>query len=222
MKGNITRVGRGVIALAIAGLAAASVAAPAFAQVRSTDESVPPPSEKITVEVVTVNGSGCPAGTAAVWPLPDNTGFWVSFTDFIAEVGAGAETTDFRKNCQLNLRIGVPDGFTFAIAQVNYKGFAYLHRGATGLQQASYYFQGQSETERSSHSFTGPFSDDWEATDTGALIYAPCHEERNLNINTELRVRPNPHAPRAHSFMAMDSTDGSVRTIFHFAYKHCD
>jgi hypothetical protein len=221
MKGNITRVGRFAIALAVAGLAATSLAAPAFAQAGQNVQEVSPPSEKITVDVVTVNGSGCPAGTATVWALPDNTGFWISYTDFLAETGGGAGPTDFRKNCQLNLRIGVPDGFTFAIAQVNYHGYAHLQRGATGLQRASYYFQGSAETTTSSHWFTGPTSDNFDVTDTGALIYSPCSEQRNLNINSELRVRPSQYAPKAHSFMAMDSIDSSVRTIFHFKWARC-
>ncbi|GAA1303515.1 DUF4360 domain-containing protein [Saccharothrix xinjiangensis] len=40
-------------------------------------------------------------------------------------------------------------------------------------------------------STTGPFSDDWQATDTtepAAIVHHPCGEQRLFNINTEPRV----------------------------------
>src|SRR3712207_1310352 len=69
----------------------------------------PPPTEKIVIDVVTVNGSGCPVGTAAVAVAPDNTAFTVTYSDYLAQVGVGAKPTDFRKNCQLALQVHVPE-----------------------------------------------------------------------------------------------------------------
>ncbi|SDZ15771.1 protein of unknown function [Micromonospora pattaloongensis] len=207
--------------LATAGLALALAVAPVL-----TEQSSPPPTERITIDVVTVNGSGCPAGTAAVAPAADNTAFTVTYSDYLAQVGVGAKPTDFRKNCQLNLRIHVPQGFTYAIAQADYRGFAHLARGATGLQRANYYFQGTSPTVPRSHSFAGPYSDNWQTTDkteVAEIVWAPCGEDRNLNVNTELRVSAGSSDPtKTTSFMAMDSTDGSVGTVYHLAWKQCD
>jgi len=184
-----------------------------------------PPSQLITVQVVTVNGSGCPAGTAAVAPAWDNSAFTVTYSDYLAQVGVGATPTDFRKNCQLNLRISVPQGFTYAISEADYRGFASLAAGATGLEKANYYFQGTSPTTSVSHSFSGPMGDDWQATDStdvAALVFAPCGEVRNLNVNTELRVYAgSSDRTKTTSFMAMDSVDGSVATVYHLAWKEC-
>ena len=69
------------------------------------------------VSVQTVNGSGCPAGSASVAMQPDNTGFRIRYSDFRAEDGGTAEPTAIRKNCQVNLLVHVPQGFTFAIAR---------------------------------------------------------------------------------------------------------
>jgi hypothetical protein len=207
--------------LAVSGLAAALLTGPA-----AIDVPTSPPGEKITITVVTVNGSGCPAGTAAVAPSPDNTAFTVTYSDFLAQVGVGAKPTDFRKNCQLNIKIHVPQGFTYAIAAADYRGFGSLERGARAVQRASYYFMGTTPTTAISHTFNGPLSDDWHATDqtdVASLVYAPCGEDRNLNVNTELRVYAGTSNPRTStSFMTMDSTDGSVSTRYHFAWKHCD
>ncbi|MGI5212447.1 DUF4360 domain-containing protein [Plantactinospora sp. CA-290183] len=207
--------------LALGGLAMSLLGPPL-----ATEPALAPPPDKITIEVVTVNGSGCPAGTVAVATAADNTAFTVTYSDYLAQVGVGARPTDFRKNCQLSLRVNVPQGFTYAIAQADYRGFAHLQRGATGMQRAGYYFMGTSPTAYRSHSFAGPVSDNWQATDATevvSLVYAPCGEVRNLNVNTELRVSAGTSNPATTtSFMAMDSTDGSVSTTYHFDWKRCD
>lgn len=183
------------------------------------------PAERITVEVAAVNGSGCPAGTTNVSAAADNTSFTVAYSDYLVQVGVGAKPTDFRKNCQLSVRIRVPQGFTYAIAQAEYRGFAHLAAGANGLQQAGYYFQGHSSTGYSVHPLQGPFSDNWlttDRTDVAALVYAPCGEERLLNINTELRVSAgSSDTAKTTSFIWMDSAKGSVRTIYQLAWKQC-
>lgn len=184
-----------------------------------------PPTDRIIIDVVTVNGSGCRIGTAAVAVSPDNEAFTVTYSEYLAQVGVGSKPTDFRKNCQLNLRVHVPQGFTYAIAQADYRGFASLVRGAKATQRANYYFQGSSQTVFASHPLNGPLEDDWQATDTvavDALVYAPCGEQRNFNINTELRVDKGTSNPATTtSFVAMDSTDGSIKTLYHFDWKRC-
>jgi hypothetical protein len=199
-------------------------ASPAFAGVLS-DDDVPPPTDHIVIEVVTVNGSGCPAGTAAIAVSPDNTAFTVTYSQYLAQVGVGASPTDFRKNCQLNVLVHVPQGFTYAIAEADYRGFASLAGGASAVERANYYFQGQPQTAFISHTIKGAYEDDWQMTDTtdlAALVFHPCGMLRSLNINTELRANVGTSNPKTTtSFIAMDSTDGSIRTVYHFHWKHC-
>lgn len=205
-------------AITAAGFALSLLAPQAFSG------STQPPPDKIVIDVVTVNGSGCPAGTAAVAVAPDNTAFTVTYSKFLAQVGGGAAPTDFRKNCQLNLRVHVPNGFTYAVAQADYRGFAHLEKGATALQRANYYFQAMSPTAYVEHPFSGSFEDNWQTTDktdVAQLVYAPCGEQRNFNINAELRVNAGTSKPGATSFITMDSTDGSISTTYHFAWKTC-
>jgi hypothetical protein len=206
-------------AMAIGSMLLSVLAPPASAR------TTPAPPDKIVIDVVTVNGSGCPAGTAAIAVSRDNTAFTVTYSDYLAQVGLGAKPTDFRKNCQLSLGVHVPQGFTYAIAAADYRGFAHLEKGATGLERANYYFQGKPLTAYVNHPFAGPLNDDWQATDSvdiASLVFAPCGEERNLNINTELRVGAGQSDPaKTTSFMSMDSTDASISTIYHFAWKKC-
>ncbi|MEU8775391.1 DUF4360 domain-containing protein [Streptomyces sp. NPDC048606] len=215
--------------LLVGGAVAALIAAssPAGAAAGSGSGSGGPitaPPDKIVIELATVNGSGCREGTAEVAVAPDNTAFTVTYSEYLAQVGPGAPATAFRKNCQLNLRVHVPSGFTYAIVQADYRGFAFLQRGAWGQERANYYFQGMPQTSQRTHTFNGPLDDNWQATDKteyADLVWAPCGEKRNFNINTELRVNAGTSPPTATSFMAMDSTDASVSTLYHLAWQTC-
>jgi hypothetical protein len=182
------------------------------------------PDEQMVIDVVAANGSGCPLGSADVTVSPDNTAFTVTYSQFLAQAGAGTKPTDFRKNCQLALNVHVPQGFTFAVAGADYRGFAHLERGASGSETANYYFQGEPQTTRIRHDFTGPTDNDWQRTDTvaiGSYSYLPCGEERYLNVNTELRVNRGWSNPKTTSFLEMDSTDGRIDTVYHVAWKKC-
>jgi hypothetical protein len=208
--------------LVVAGLVLSSVTA-AVSPVSPADSV---PSEKITLEIKTINGSGCPAGTATATAdvSSDNTSFVVHYKNFTAKSGAGASVLDSRKNCQINVLVHVPQGFTYAIAQVDYRGFANVESGATAYEQANYYFTGTSPTTRIRHTLTGPFRGTWHATDTAdvaTLVFAPCGEDRNLNINAELRADAGTSSPGLSTFIEMDSEHASVDTLYHFAWKEC-
>ena len=219
---------RRALAVAASAALALSLSGPASARPASQHgaaELAPPPPGKGTIEVVTVNGSGCPKGTAKVVGAKDNTSFTVTYSRYAALVGRGAKPTDLRKNCQLNIRVHTPQGFTYAVARADYHGFASLAKGATALQQGNYYFAGQSPTTRIPHNYKGPFNKAWTATDKiayASLVWAPCGQTRNLNINTELRVAAGTSNPKTTtSIIVMDTTRASVRTLYHFAWKRC-
>lgn len=188
--------------------------------------AAPTPSKtSMTIDVVSANGSGCPWGTAAVTVSPDSKAFTVAYSEFTAQVGVGAKPTDFRKNCQLGLNVHVPQGYTYAIASTDYRGFARLERGASATQTAFYYFQGESRTSQIRHNFAGPVDGDWQRTDrigVSSLSFLPCGEERYLNVNTELRVSGgSSNTKKTTSFITMDSTDGNLDTVYHVAWKKC-
>jgi len=198
---------------------------PAVAHASPHSGFTSPPPDKIVIDVVTVNGSGCPTNTTAIAVSPDNTAFTVTYSNYLAQVGVGAAPTDLRKNCQLTVLVHVPQGFSFAVAEADYRGFADIASGASSMERANYYFQGNPQTAFVQHPFSGPFSDDWQASDTtnvAALVFSPCGEQRDLNINTELRVSGGTSdLTKTTSFMTMDSTDGSITTTYHFAWKSC-
>ncbi|MFC9582187.1 DUF4360 domain-containing protein [Streptomyces yangpuensis] len=206
------------------GFTAAAVTATLVTLSPSAGASPSAPADQVTVDVATVNGSGCRPGSAAVAVSPDNSAFTVTYSEYVAQAGGGAPAVEGRKNCLLSLVVHVPQGYTYAIAKADYRGFGSLQPGAVGTQKASYYFQGMSQTAYRTHRFDGALDDNWQATDTTgieALVWSPCGEQRNFNINTELRAEVGTSDPSKTSFMALDSTDGSINSVYHFSWKQC-
>ncbi|GAA3905323.1 DUF4360 domain-containing protein [Actinoplanes auranticolor] len=200
-------------------LAALAIPAPALAA------PLAPPPGAMTVKVVGANGSGCPPGSIAILPSEDNTAFTVIYSEYTAQVGPDIKAAERRKNCQIALDIRVPGGFTYTIAQVDYRGYAQLAPGSSGVQTAGYYFAGNSQTARSQHNLKGPKDGYWQKSDElgiTSLNYKPCGVEVNLNINTELRVNGGwSDVKKTTSMLTMDSTDWSTKTIFHLSWKKC-
>ncbi len=181
-----------------------------------------PPADRIVIDVVTVNGSGCRVGTSAVAVSPDNTAFTVQFSDYAAGVGPGFGPVESRRNCQLNLRVRVPSGYTYAIAGYDHVGFLSLAQGAQAMLRSEFHFQGQSSAPLATWQFQGPREDEWQVSnrvEPAALIYAPCGEQRSLNLNTEIRVMKGASPPSATSFMSMDT--GGRAQLYQLVWKRC-
>jgi hypothetical protein len=217
MTKSLARARHAVLA-AVGAVLALSLSTPAHAAGDATTAAAP--DGKITVEVVAANGSGCAPGTAAVIANSDNTGFRIRYSDFVAEAGGGAAAADRRKNCQIGVVVSVPAGWTFAIAEADYRGRARLATSAKALLRSSYYWQGSSTTSSTEETFTGPLDGYWTAKDVAAgLVYTPCAEQRVLNINTELRVSGG--TPAHRSSVSMRSSEGDVDTLFNFSWIRC-
>ncbi|MGP4110079.1 DUF4360 domain-containing protein [Streptomyces sp. 4N509B] len=201
--------------LAAAGAAAALFGALLVPHVASADTAPAESAPGATVSLDSVNGSGCPAGSARVAATPDGRSINVLYSEYLVWAGQGSDVTEQRKNCFLSIDVDVPDGYTYAITGLQYQGFAELAQGATGLQQAQYYFQGQSRTTTVTHDFSGPYDGSLDRRDSipqGDQIWAPCGGDVNLNVNTELRVNPGSSTGEP-SVMAMHSTQVPGTTL---------
>jgi len=218
--GHVRRFGTGFLMTMalIGGSATVSLGAPASAKAPS------PPGEKVVIDVVTVNGSGCRKGTALVAVSPDNEAFTVTYSEYLAQVGPETKNKESRKNCKLDLRLSTPAGFTYAIARTDFRGFALLENGATAVERAKYKFQGSPDRSFAEHRFAAPYDGFWQTTDVteaAFLIFGPCGKSRRLNIDTELEVKAGPSDPNTLSLITMDSTDGEFKTVYRFVWKAC-
>ena len=113
-----------------------------------------------------------------------------------------------------------PAGWTFAVAEADYRGRARLYSGASALVHTNYYWQASSDNSSADQTFSGPFNGYWNTQDVApVLVYAPCAEQRVLNINTELRVDAGTSSYKSR--MSMRSSEGDVDTLFNFSWTRC-
>lgn len=166
-----------------------------------------------TVSVATVNGSGCPAGTASIRMAPDRSQALVLFSDYTAVTGGDVSVVEARKNCQISLRVDVQEGYTYALSRVDYHLTGNLGAGVTGVAQMNHYFQGDGATATSQDTVTGPFRGGRQVTvRPTAPTWAPCDTDRNLNLNSSVRLSPT----TATATLSMDALAG-----FEFVGRRC-
>jgi hypothetical protein len=176
---------------------------PSAAQARLMDPAV-------TLQVMAVNGSGCPANSSVTTDVADKTAFSVSFSQFKATGGS-------YKNCTLTIKVGIPAGWTYSVYEVVNRGYGVLDKGASGRILMNSWFTGFPWTLRADQTFNGPYDDFWQ-TDSiaSALTFAPCGAAVNLILNDTLRV-----AGPATSSMELFAQDARVSTTFFLKWKQC-
>jgi hypothetical protein len=111
-------------------------------------EAVPVTPSGHEVEIVlpiSYAGSGCPAGSVSPPSLSDDlTTVTIMYDSFIAQSGPNIQPKDYRKNCQLNVKLRYPAGWQFSVFKADYRGFAAVSSGSSGTCKATYYFSGDS------------------------------------------------------------------------------
>ncbi|KAK1234150.1 hypothetical protein PQX77_002662, partial [Marasmius sp. AFHP31] len=154
----------------------------------------------------------------------DKTAVTITFSAFEASAGPDIAVTENRKNCQLSLGVRVPHGFSFAIVDVDYRGFYSLDDKVKASHSAAYYFQGQLVQAGAGSELTGPldgknyvYRDEFNLSPT---IYSPCGEDTILNINSEVRV-DNSANKNGYGYIVDDSIDASVKQTYNFQWLTC-
>src|SRR5512142_3478570 len=122
-----------LMAAAAIGMSMLASLVPSPAHAVTTPWSVPPPH--VTVALQAANGSGCPVGSTSVVNAPSGEAFTLLYSMFLANGGQF-------KNCQVVVKVGVPAGWTYAIYEVDNRGYALLDETAIGSFQMTSYFTG--------------------------------------------------------------------------------
>ncbi len=177
----------------------------------------------VSVDVVGVEGTGCPAGTASVLISADKTAFTVSYSDFVASAGGDAPPAASRKNCRVTVRVNAPADYTYAVLGVDHRGFARLRAGATGDERTHLSFQGGPSSQVPiGRTFGGQYTSEWQSPDRVGprdMVWKPCGEDRDLTIDTELKIKAEGSGAARTSFMSIDATDGNARDLF--VWRRC-
>ena len=176
-----------------------------------------------SIDSISHAGSGCPAGTVAENVSPDRMAFTLLFDEFYAEVGPMISAREKRKNCSVNLSFDYPGGWQFALVNLHTRGYVSLDENIIGVQQTSFYFQGQSQTGRFVANYRGQIDQDYINVTTipfSNTFWSPCGARRSLNINSEVRI-DNSRSRRGQGLFTIDSIDGQVTHLYGVAWRRC-
>jgi len=188
----------------------------------SLEDAGPNPNE-VYIQGMTYGGSGCPNGSVAQSISNDRQTFTLIFDSYIASVGPGVPITEGRKNCQLNVKMHYPQGWTFSLLSSDYRGYMQLDAGLRGTHKSTYYFAGDTRQVSTQADFPGPQNRDYLAHDVigvTSLIWAPCGASIPLNINSQVRI-DNSANPNGRGQLTTDSQDGKVSQLLHFQWRRC-
>jgi hypothetical protein len=190
------------------------------------------PPEGVTLEFVGAEGDGCPEGTYESALTPNKTVWTGSFSDYLV-----SQDTAPTMSCQVRLSVlGVPEGYTYAVRQMNFAGSGSLGQGESGTFRHRFSFvdttPGEYATatlDQSANVFTSDLEGteevyDWvleKAVADDELVWAPCDGiQRDLLVDTTLEVDGS-----ATSYLTLDSMDvtRSVDLVAdaYLVYKSC-
>ncbi|KEZ40756.1 Secreted protein [Scedosporium apiospermum] len=156
-----------------------------------------PPADQITISSVTHSGNGCPQGSVSSIFNNDKTIITLGFDQFQTYIGPGTSIQDRSKNCQIHLNLKYPSGFSFAVVDSVYHGFALLESGVTGDFLSTYYFSSDAAstcTTRTSIKGGGVWADGQVYTQQDfvpatSVIRSPCGGSSDiLNINNRVAL----------------------------------
>jgi hypothetical protein len=182
-----------------------------------------PSGHEVQIVGLAFAGSGCPAGTVSGQLSSDLTTITLLYADFVAQAGNNISPSNYRKNCQLNVKLKYPSGWQFSVFKADYRGYAQIPEGDTGTCKATYYFSGDTRQISSTMTIRGPYDDNYIKTDqfgVESTVWSPCGLEGLLNINSEVRLSPMDAVKPA--LMTVDSTDLRFQQVHYLQWQACE
>lgn len=164
-------------------------------------------------------GTGCPEGTVSTVLSGDNKILSIIFDAYVAE--AGKTKSIARKACDIGVPVHVPQGLSFSVLKVDYRGYNFLPKGATSRMSVEYFFGG-SVGPKTSRNFSGPLDDDYLVTHKlglNALVWSPCGKDTVLRIKSSIQNKTN--LKKEDALTTVDSADVKAGMEYHIQWRKC-
>lgn len=182
--------------------------------------------EQARILSVRTQGSGCEEAQTAVSLAPDLQALSVLFSDFHLELGPGTSAPGERvvhKNCQIQIEIETPAGWSMAIQSVDYRGYAHLPAGAVAKHRFSYRTDGMPPAMLREAPLQGPLDQEYFYRLEQPLQerrHTPCGPPNiRLRLNTHMTLRSG-RSPET-ALLSLDSADMNLHQDFQIEWKRC-
>lgn len=174
---------------------------------------------EVFIDGITVNGSGCPIGTAGASVINNSSrtvdSFQVVFDRFIVEKPGKS-----RKFCNVLLNIKYPAGWSYTVLGVSTDGYAEIQRGVKGTFKMSYTYRNSNRGSSKTRSQQGYWEGDYQFSDRFAHpVYSECGKVYPLNLKTELKLTGSSN--HGQSILTVDRQSGLLRQVYNLRWKRC-
>lgn len=167
-------------------------------------------------------GTGCPAGTASATLSPDQKSLSILFDSYVVEAGGTTGKRVDRKACNIAIPVHVPQGFSFSVFEVDYRGFNSLPAGGSSQFNVEYFFAGE-RGPRYTKKFSGPQNQDFLISNTlgaTAVVWSRCGEDVILRSNSSMMALTNYR--NEQTLATVDSADIQAGIIYQLQWKRCN
>lgn len=167
-------------------------------------------------------GTGCPAGSASVTLSPDETALSILFDSYLAEAGSTTGRTVDRKSCNVSIPVQVPQGYSVAVFQVDYRGFNLIPAAGAYTRMDTEYFWAGSRGPRFARVYSGPTADNYTLSDglvAQTMVWTPCGASVNLRVNSSIMAQTN--RAQQQTMITVDSADLTSGLVYHLQWRRC-
>lgn len=168
-------------------------------------------------------GTGCPAGTASVTVSPNQDAISILFDNFVAEAGNTTGRRLDRKACSISIPVQVPNGYSVAVFQTDYRGFNLIPGAGAYTQLDTEYFWAGVRGPKFSRRFSGPQTDNYTQSNgviASTLVWTPCGASVNLRVNSSIMAMSN--GAMSQTMMTVDSADVTSGLLYHLQWRRCN
>jgi hypothetical protein len=179
-------------------------------------------AQSLTLGQPAYGGTGCPAGSASVTISPDSTALSILFDSYIAEAGNTTGRRVDRKSCNIAIPVNVPNGYSVAVFQVDYRGFNSVPGNGAYTRMNAEYFWAGSQGPTFARTWQGPSNSDFTFSNgliATALVWTPCGASVNLRVNSSAMAQSNSRMDQ--TMIGVDSADVSSGLIYHLQMRRC-
>jgi hypothetical protein len=203
------------------GILAALAVGLAFMGAESTAKAEDAP-EFVRIRKIQYSGPACPPGSATVSTFNENRAFLITYNEFLVEAGPGMPLAVGNKQCTVSIEVEHPQGWSYTVGSIVYRGNAVLGAGVNARFRARYNFPGSGEA-RNEVFLYGPANRDFSLPQDFSLdIWEPsCRGGTLPIIVTGTAAIDNTAVRQGSGIIRVEQQDGTFDMIINLRWKRC-
>ncbi|MBF0443505.1 MAG: DUF4360 domain-containing protein [Oligoflexales bacterium] len=178
------------------------------------------------IEGVAFGGNGCPQGTVNAIMNEDGSAISVFFDEYMADSSTNRYGMD-RKSCNVGVTVHVPQGFSVALLELDYRGYVSVPYGGRAELTAEYFYAGQPVGTKVKEIWgtrykPAPIDTDFSFRDTfvgSTMTWSPCGQSVILRANTSIKA--NAGYEKARTYIQVDTVDTHAELIYLLQWRSC-